>query len=434
MKKREIIILIIVIIFSAWRFIFFTKEKIDFSFFENKKIQIQAIVEEDPDVRLDNQYLKVKILNSKEHFLVKTNLNKIFEYKDTVEIKGILEKPKNFITENGKEFDYVKYLKNQDIYFIVNYPEIQIIKKDDSFSFKKILFSFKNSFNEKIKKYISHKESSLAGGIVLGMRGSFDKDFKQDLVDTGTIHIVALSGYNVSVVAGSLIKFFSIFLGSVVSIILGFIFLVFFILMTGASVTSIRAGIMAGIMLLGKIYGKEYLAGRVLFIAGFLMVVYDYRVLSDLSFQLSFLATWGVLFLNPLLYNKFYFLPVRFGFRDSITTTISATMAVLPILVYQTGSLSVVSILVNSLILVFIPITMFMIFITGFFGFVFPFFAIIFGFISTQILRYIIFIIEYFGSLPFASVNIINFPLWLTIFVYLLMFIFVFLKNKKHSV
>ena len=56
------------------------------------------------------------------------------------------------------------------------------------------------------------------------------------------------------------------------------------------------------------------------------------------------------------------------------------------------------------------------------------------GFISTQILRYIIFIIEYFGSLPFASVNIINFPLWLTIFVYLLMFIFVFLKNKKHSV
>lgn len=433
MTKREIIILIILATFSLCHFLFFGQKDLDLDFLENKKVEFEGTVLEDADVRLNNQYLKIKTKDLKAIILVKTNLVKTFEYKDVVFVSGVLEKPKNFTTSSGKEFDYQKYLSNQGIYFVLNYPKIEILSKDSSFSFKKYLFRFKNSFDQKIKKYISFKEGSLASGLLLGNKGSFDNEFKEDLVETGTMHLVALSGYNVSVVVGSAIFIFSYFFGMTISMLLGFIFVILFVVMTGASVTSVRAGIMASIMLLGKIYGREYFAGRMLFIAGVLMVVYDYRVIVDLSFQLSFLATWGVIYINPIIYNYFNFISARFGFRESITTSVSATIAVLPLIVYKTGILSVVSVLVNSLILIFIPFTMFLIFMTGSLAFISSFLATFFGFVSSIFLKYIIFVIEYFGSIPFASLNISRLPFVFVVVIYLFMFWFVYSQNKKHS-
>ncbi len=433
MTKREIIILIILATFSLCHFLFFGQKAPSLDFLENKKVEFEGVVLEDADVRLNNQYLKIKTKNLKATILVKTNLVKTFEYKDLVFVRGVLEKPKNFTTSSGKEFDYVRYLSNQNIYFVLNYPEIEILSKDSSFSIKKYLFKFKNSFDQNIKKYTSFKEGSLASGLLLGNKGSFDNRFKEDLVETGTMHLVALSGYNVSVVVGSAIFVFSYFFGMATSLFLGFIFVVLFVLMTGASVTSVRAGIMASVMLLGKMYGREYFAGRILFIAGFLMVAYDYRVITDLSFQLSFLATWGVVYINPIIYNYFNFLSARFGFRDSITTSISATIAVLPLIVYKTGILSIVSVLVNSLILIFIPLAMLLVFITGSLAFVSSLLATFFGFVSSIVLKYIIFIIEYFGAIPFASVNISRLPFVFVVLVYLIMFWFVYHKHKKHS-
>ena len=201
--------------------------------------------------------------------------------------------------------------------------------------------------------------------------------------------------------------------------------------MTGASSTAIRAGIMATIMLLGKMTGRKYMAGRALVIAALIMIAYDPRVIVDMSFQLSFIATGGVLFLTSKTLNWFKFIPLRFGFREMVASTIAATISVLPILLYLTGVLSLVSLPANFLILLFIPTVMLFIFITGTLGFISPLLAIPFGYVTYLMLLYILSIIHFFGTLPFASVTISSFPLLLTISIYtfLLWWVFKPIKN-----
>jgi competence protein ComEC len=347
-----------------------------------------------------------------------------------VKVSGILLKPENFVTQSGKEFNYKRYLANQDIYYMVKNATIEVLSNGNGSKIKSLLYKLKNSFIKNINQFIPMPESELANGLVLGVRGGFDQDTKQEFIETGTIHIVALSGYNVSIVAEGVMKFFGLFFSQVISIIFGIIIIILFIIMTGASATAIRAGIMATIMLLGRLSGRNYLAGRALVIAGLLMVAYDPRVLSDMSFQLSFVATWGVLYLTPKTINWFKFLPMRFKIREMVASTIAATIAVLPILLYLTGILSLVSIPANILILLFIPIVMLLIFITGVLGFTLPILALPFSYLAYLILLYILNVIHLFASLSFASVSILSFPLFLTILIYTLLFWWVFKMEK----
>lgn len=203
--------------------------------------------------------------------------------------------------------------------------------------------------------------------------------------------------------------------------------------MTGASATAIRAGIMATIMLLGKLTGRRYIAGRALVVAAFLMIAYEPRIIMDMSFQLSFIATAGVLFLTPKVIHWFKFLPMRFGFREMMATTVAATISVLPILLYLTGVFSLVSIPANILILLFIPTAMLLVFLTGISGFIYAPISIIFGYIAYLLLAYILSVIHLFGSLSFASFSIQRFPLLLTIIIYMFFIWWVFRKIKTQN-
>jgi len=433
MSKKEIIIIIILISVALMRFFFFIPKAPLYNEAIGKTVELEGIVNDDPDIRLKNQHLNIKLLNKKVNILTIVGREVEVNYGDSVRVKGILEEPENFTTNSGKEFNYKRYLANQDIYFMIKNADIEILSSGNGSKIKSLLFKLRNSFMRNINQVISPPESDLANGLILGARGGFDEDTKQEFIDTGTIHIIALSGYNVSIVANNVMKAFGLIFSQVISIIFGVFVILLFIIMTGASATAIRAGIMATIMLLGRMTGRNYLAGRALVIAGLLMIAYDPRVLVDMSFQLSFIATGGVLFLTPKVINWFRFLPMRFGFREMVASTIAATISVLPILLYLTGVLSLISIPANVLILLFIPTAMLLIFITGIFGFISPLLAIPFGFISYLILLYILSVIHFLGSLSFASVTIQSFPLLLTILIYIYLLWWVFKKTKTNS-
>ncbi|KKQ19704.1 MAG: internalization-related competence protein ComEC/Rec2 protein, partial [Candidatus Nomurabacteria bacterium GW2011_GWC2_36_9] len=315
-----------------------------------------------------------------------------------------------------KESDSVQ--NNNSVLDIKN-ADIKIIASGGGSKIKTWLYKLRGSFMNNINKVIPMPESDLANGLILGARGGFDEDTKQEFIDTGTIHIIALSGYNVSIVADNVMKAFSLILSQTIAIVCGMVVILLFIIMTGASATAVRAGVMATIMLLGRMTGRKYLAGRALVIAGLMMVAYDPRILVDMSFELSFIATWGVLFITPKTLNWFKFLPLRFGFREMVASTVAATIAVLPILLHLTGVLSLVSLPANFLILLLIPTAMLFIFITGISGFITPILSIVFGYITYLILLYMLSVIHFFGTLSFASVSIQSFPLFLTILIYI---------------
>jgi competence protein ComEC len=434
MTKKEIILIFILVAIAIVRFLFFIPEKPTYSEVINKQIIFEGIVTENPDKRIYNQQLIVSVMGQKTNILVTVPKELEIFYGDKVKIFGILETPENFITEAGREFNYKRYLANKDIYFVVRNANIEIISHNNGNKLKSELYKIRNSFMKNIEKAISPPESFLASGLLLGARGGFDNNMREKFIETGTIHIVALSGYNISVISGNIISFLGLFLSQIFSSILAIILILLFILMTGATATAVRAGIMAGIILLARITGRNYLAGRALIIAGLLMICYDLRVVTDLSFQLSFLATGGILFIMPKIINWFRFLPIRFKIRETVATTFSATIAVLPILLYSTGIFSIISLPANVLILPIIPVTMFFSFLGGIFGYVLPIVAIPFAFIAQLLLSYILFIVNFFSSLPFASFSIQSFPLILTIIIYLFLFWWVFRKQKQLTI
>lgn len=433
LTKREINILLFLAVVAIARFLFSIPERLDYKSALGKEVSVTGIVTDYPDKRLNNQRLTITPINKESSILAVVSLSKKISYGDEVKVRGILKEPENFETDIGKEFDYKGYLSNKNIYYIIDDAGIEILSKGNGSKLISILYKFRESFIKNIEKVLVSPQSDLASGLVLGVRGGFDKETRDNFIKTGTIHIIALSGYNVTIVAENLMKIFGYVFRQNVSIFFGIFSIILFVLLSGASATAIRAGIMASIALFARLTGRTYDAGRALIIAGLLMIAYDVRVIFDISFQLSFLATVGVLFITPKVLKWFWFIPQKLGLRDIISTTVGATIIVLPLLLYSTGILSIVSLPANILILPLIPITMLFIFITGALGFLHPALAMPFGYIAHALLSYILSIIDFFSNISFASVTIKSFPVVVTIVLYILIFWWVFKKEIKKA-
>ncbi len=429
-SKREIFIIIILILIALVRFLFFLPKPPSYENVVGKRVSVEGVVVNAPDVRLNNQRLTLRPTNQESNILVVAPLGIDVSYGDKIKVDGVLDTPENFQTEAGKEFNYIRYLANQDIYFIIKNADIEILSNNNGSRIISLLYKFRNAFMENIESVVNTPNSDLANGLVLGVRGGFDNKTKNEFINTGTIHIVALSGYNVTIVAEGVMKALGLILPPISSILSGIVVIILFILLAGASSTAIRAGIMASIALFARMTGRTYDAGRGLVVAGLLMIAYDPRVITDISFQLSFIATFGVLFITPKVMGWIKFIPMRFGFRELVATTLGATIAVLPLLLYSTGVLSIVSIPANILILPLIPLTMFFVFITGVVGFFSTILSIPFAYIVHLLLSYILGMIHFFASLPFASVTISYFPLIINLASYAFMVWWVFIKRS----
>lgn len=256
------------------------------------------------------------------------------------------------------------------------------------------------------------------GGLILGERSAFGADLREDFIRTGTIHIIALSGYNITIVAEWFMKLFT-FLPQNLGIGAGIFAILLFILMTGGSSTAIRAGIMATLALVARATGRNYDVARILVLTGVLMIIFNpFLLVYDVSFQLSFIATVAVIFLAPKIEKYFGWVTKRFGLRDIVSVTVAAYIFVLPFILYKMGNLSLVALPANILVLPLIPLTMALGFFTGFFGLIWSTLALPFGFISYLLLHYELGVISILSNLSFASFSIPNFPLTVTLLIY----------------
>jgi competence protein ComEC len=300
----------------------------------------------------------------------------------------------------------------------MDYPRVEIISRGEGNKIKSVLFSIKEKFLEKINTQIPEPESLLMGGLILGEKSAFSQELKQSFINTGTIHIVALSGYNITIVAEWIMKVF-MFLPQNLGIGVGIFSILLFILMTGASSTAIRAGIMATLALIARATGRNYDVARALILAGVIMILINPLVLVyDVSFQLSFIATIAAIFLAPKIEKYFKWITPKLKLRDIISVTIAAYIFVLPFILYKMGNLSLTALPANILILPFIPITMLFGFLTGFAGLIWYVLAVPFALISKIILSYELLVINFLSNLSFSSFAIPNFPLIITMAIY----------------
>ena len=397
------------------------------------EVDFSGIIVSEPEIKENSQKLIIETENGNEKvkILLSTGFVEEYKYGDRVKFLGKLEKPENFITDYGKEFDYINYLKKDGIFYVMNFPKLQIISHGNGNRIQSALFFIKEKFLEKINFSIKEPESLLMGGLILGEKASFDQMLRQSFINTGTIHIVALSGYNITIVAEWIMKLFA-FLPKNFGIAVGMGTIILFILMTGCSTTAIRAGIMAALALIARATGRNYDVARALILAGVFMVFFNPLILVyDVSFQLSFIATIAVIFIAPKIEKYFAWVTKKFGLRDIMSVTCAAYIFIMPFILYKMGTFSVVALPANILILPFIPFTMALGFFTGLIGLISNVLALPFGIISYIFLHYELFVIGLFSQLPFSSFSMPNFPLIFTILIYLYFIYRIFGRSIK---
>lgn len=402
-----------------------------FSIEEKKEITIQCFVFGDIEIKNDKKrfqcrpFLKEKIF--REKFLIYTqNISENFLHGDLLTISGVFERPKPFVTDTGNIFEYDEFLKTKDVFYISFDSKIKNIVYNKK-NFRQKLFVFRDFFIKPFSKGLSGNNEGLFMGLLFG-QNILSNDLTTSFRISGLTHIIALSGYNITVIASWVKSFFGQ-LGARVSSVFSIFSIILFILMTGVPITAVRAGIMAGISLIALRSGNQYLSLRALFLAVLIMNLINPRLIYfDFSFQLSVLATLGIILFTPK-FQKLFSNKIPSFLKEIIITTISAQIIVLPLILFKTKLLSVLSLPANIFVLPLVPIIMFLGFLGGLVGMLFSPFSFPFVFISNLGIEIIIKLSHFFSSFLISSFIFKDFGLILMIFLYILLS-FWFFKKK----
>lgn len=406
---------ILAVALGIWRFDLSANKEIAPAL-ENKVSQtvlLEGIISAEPDERETNTKLTIDPASSAGRVLITTASYPEFSYGDKVQLRGILEKPKNFSDEDSlRQFDYVSYLAKDGIGYVMFQPTITLISKNEGNFVKSALFRLKKSFLENIGEIIPEPAASLLGGLVVGAKRTLGADWLEKFRVVGVIHIVVLSGYNITIVAEFFMRLLA-FLPRLARLSFGGLAIILFAIMTGGSATVVRASLMAILVIVARATGRLYDITRALLLAGFLMILHNPKILVfDTSFQLSFLSTLGLIYLSPVIEKRLGFITKKLQLRQIAGATIATQVFVLPLLLYQMGQLSLVSLPANLLILPTIPWTMLFGFLAGALGFISQILALPFAFIAYILLTFQLKIVALFAALPFASISIPYFPVW----------------------
>ena len=398
--------------------------------FYEQSVVARGVVAEDPVFTEKSQRLKVKITGVEgapdtAPFFTLATARRFPAYRmgDELQIAGRVEEPQNF-----SEFDYASYLTRDGIRSVMPFPVIQKIGEGKGNRIAILLSRLKHGFEDNIDAVLSEPHGAFLKGLLLGERASLPKNLQEDFQTAGVSHIVALSGYNITIV-GRFVSQVLLLLSAplVLSFWLACVGIVLFVVMTGASASAVRAGIMGILVLVAQKEGRTYRMTNALVFAGAAMIFYNPHLLRfDAGFQLSFLATVGLIYLAPRIHHGLGRVgigsPARpaaagragehtadagaFSVRRTLAETLSAQVMVLPFLIYLFGRVSLVSPLANLAVLAAVPYAMAAGFAAGTLGFVSLIASIPAGWLAWALLEYQIRVISFFAALPLASLEI----------------------------
>lgn len=387
----------------------------------DSKLTIEGVVVVDPDVRETNQRLTIEVAREGE----KTNVLVIaprfpsVRYGEHVEASGTLQKPEPFETNGGRTFAYDRFLEKDGVFAVLSRASLEVVAPRAGVwsSVRGALSDLKFWGIDALSAALPEPHASLASGLLLGGKQGLGKDLLNDFITAGLVHIVVLSGYNVSIVADFVMRVFGFFSRAAAPFIGGFSILAF-VLMAGAGPASVRAGIMAAIALYARATGRTYEALRALVASGLCMLLWNPLTLPyDPGFQLSFLATLGLIFGVPLLTPRLTFLKSTF-LIEVVAATVCAQIAVLPLLLYQNGLFSMVALPANVLVLPLVPFAMLLSFIALIAGALLPGVAPLIAFPAYLVLSYFTGIVEFVANLPLAAISLPAFPFIVSLLAY----------------
>jgi len=402
------------------------------SFEEGKVLADESMVEgagtvvEEPDVR--DSYTLLTIALDNEHVTrVRARVPHYPEvaYGARIAVRGTVHTPTEFETEAGRNFNYPAYLMKDHVHYELRRAEVTPFGEHAGNPLVRVLLALKSVWLDAVSDLFPEPSASLLGGLVVGAKQSLGEEWLDKFRDTGIVHIVVLSGYNLTVVAVFMVWLAGRFSRST-RFVVGAIGIVSFALMVGAGATVVRASVMALLALAALTFERPYEVVRGLVLAAFFMVLWNPFVLAfDPGFQLSFIATLGLIFGAPLVERHLALVPTTLSLRTIVAATLATQAAVLPLLAYQIGEVSLVAPLVNLLILPLVPLVMVVGFAAGLVGTVSTVLALPLAMLANLLLGYTFLVVDLFASLKLSSVALPSLPVWLVAVTYGALTVFV---------
>jgi len=377
------------------------------AFYNGDKVKLSGVVM-DVDRRINGVKMVVDAKfenNGREGIhgtvLVKTRRYPEFKYGDLLEINGKLKEPENF---NG--FDYRRYLAKDGIYSVMVYPRLRKIAGERGNVFYAGLMNLREWFESRLNQMLPEPHASFMAGLLIGARKGIPRSVLDDFQKTGLTHIIAISGYNITLliifIAGALK-----FLRRKWQVLISVLVIVVFTLFVGASAAVVRAAIMGILGLMALWVGRK---GNVLLLvswSGFFMVMWNPLVLIvDVGFQLSFLAVLSLIFVMPLMERYFKWMPEKGGLREAFVTTLAAQVLVLPVILINFGQLSLISPIANVFVVPWIPLVMMSGFLMVVFSLFFMPLAWVMQAITWFVLKLMLICTKMFAAIPFAAIQI----------------------------
>ncbi len=290
--------------------------------------------------------------------LVRVGENETYHYGERLRLRGQLKTP-----PEDEEFSYRDYLARDGIYSYMSRAEATVLPGERGSFFYKTMYGLKERLLGLVYRLFPDPEASLLAGILLGVDTGLTRELQDAFKNTGTAHIIAISGFNISIIAGIFVSLFSRVFGKRLGSFFAILAIIFYTLLVGADSAVVRAAIMGILGLVGRQIGRRNLGLNMLSLAALIMMVINPLVVGDVGFQLSVMATLGLILYAEPLSNlaQTLLLKVRVPaatveqilppISDFVLLTLAAQITTLPIMAYQFKRISLVSLIANPFIL-----------------------------------------------------------------------------------
>lgn len=356
-----------------------------------------------------------------------------YSYGDKIKIKTTITKPTNF-----SSFDWISYLKRYGtVATTSNNPQISLISSGNGNWLLHKLYIVRKSFESAVQKTLPEPESSLGIGLLIGSKQGFSQNLINDFAKVGITHIIALSGYNVTIIIIFLTDVLLGFLTRRQIFGVSLVLILLFVAMTGAASSVIRASIITLLIAYGKTIGRKADMTNLILLSAVVMVAINPFVLRfDVGFQLSFLAFIGLVYFSPiisLIFNRRFLKRCPNPIKSAIIETLSAQIIVLPLILTSFGLVSLIAPLTNVLILPLIPAAMLFIFLSTLIYWIIPAIGMLAFLICYLPLKYILSIAQYFAKLPLSAIQISGHWQMMIIIIYILVIVAIFIKYKTNA-
>jgi competence protein ComEC len=341
-------------------------------------------------------------------------------YGDRVFVKGKITEPKN-----SPDFDYQKFLSARGVGAVGYYPKILVLSSGHGNLILRKLFAVKELVSSRVSKRFSPDEAGLILGVLVGSKQSIGKDLQDKFTATGLTHILVASGYNLTVVAAAAMALFW-WVGRRKRQFFAALAVILFVGMAGAGSAVLRAGVMAGVAILSRVWGRQYAPGFSLLLAAGLMVLVNPYILAwDAGFQLSFAATFGIIFFSELFDETLGSFSKYLTLGGHLSNSLAAILATLPIITYHFERVALFALPANLLVVPFVPVLMLLGVLT-FVPLLGNFAAVLTGYLSS----YILWVVNWFSLLN-TGVLEVKVSILGVIFGYVLL-VLLYVWLKKH--